>query len=156
MFPLNLPRLFPTFHCDDGTEEPPAPDHKKLSTAISAVKGAISVQESELKRWKRLFDTHAKPGDDGEKYVITQSFPPITRVGLNCLRSLLPDGNSCCLNPFKVLGHRVVRQGHCSRRGFDENRSAPVLHLVPCRRYLQAWSGVLGRLRGVRDVAEEA
>ena len=79
MFPLNLPRLFPTFHCDDGTGEPAAPDHKKLSTAISAVKGAISVQESELKRWKRLFDTHAKLGDDGEKYVslsvLSRPFP---------------------------------------------------------------------------------
>lgn len=71
MFPLDLPRLFPTLHCDDGASEPPAPDSKKLSTAISAVKGAISVQESELKRWKRIFDTHAKFGDDGEKYVIT-------------------------------------------------------------------------------------
>ena len=80
MFPLNLPRLFPTFHCDDGTEEPPAPDHKKLSTAISAVKGAISVQESELKRWKRLFDTHAKLGDDGEKYVsLSLSFPVLSQ-----------------------------------------------------------------------------
>jgi len=80
MFPLDLPRLFPTFHCDDGTKEPPAPDHKKLSTAISAVKGAISVQESELKRWKRLFDTHAKLGDDGEKYVsLSLSFPVLSQ-----------------------------------------------------------------------------
>ena len=71
MFPLDLPRLFPTLHCDDGADKPPASDQKKLSTAISAVKGAISAQESELKRWKRLFDTHAKPGDDGEKYVVT-------------------------------------------------------------------------------------
>ena len=85
MFPLDLPRLFPTLHCDDGGNEPPAPDHKKLSTAISAVKGAISVQESELKRWKRLFDTHAKPGDDGEKYVITHYPPslPNTFVGID-------------------------------------------------------------------------
>ena len=76
MFPLGLPRLFPTVHCDDGTEGQSHPDHKKLSTAISAVKGAISVQESELKRWKRIFDTHAKPGDDGEKYV-SAPFPNI-------------------------------------------------------------------------------
>ena len=77
MFPLDLPRLFPTVHCDDGTDGPPAPDRKKLSTAISAVKGAISVQESELKRWKRIFDTHAKLGDDGEKYVIAQCLLPL-------------------------------------------------------------------------------
>ena len=92
MFPLDLPRVFPTLHCDDGTEGQPTPDHKKLSTAISAVKGAISVQESELKRWKRIFDTHAKPGDDGEKYVspsvISRLFP---------IYSLAPtDRVSCC------------------------------------------------------------
>jgi solute carrier family 25 aspartate/glutamate transporter 12/13 len=78
MFPLDLPRLFPTFRCDDGAEDQPAPDQKKLSTAISAVKGAISVQESELKRWKRLFDTHARLGDDGEKYV-SMSFPVLSQ-----------------------------------------------------------------------------
>ena len=76
MFPLDIPRLFPTFNCDDGQKKP-APDQKRLSTAISAVKGAISVQESELKRWKRIFDTHAKLGDDGEKYVM--SLPEASR-----------------------------------------------------------------------------
>jgi len=155
MFPLDLPRLFPTLHCDDGTEGQRAPDHKKLSTAISAVKGAISVQESELKRWKRIFDTHAKFGDDGEKYVFHLSFPNIP-AGSDRSRFSLHDGNSFWLNLFKVFGHRVIRQGHRSRRGFDENRSKPVRHLVPCRGYLQAWFGVLGRLCGVRDVAEEA
>jgi hypothetical protein len=50
MFPLGLPRLFPALDCDVGMGGPPASDHKKLSTAISAVKGAISIQESELKR----------------------------------------------------------------------------------------------------------
>jgi solute carrier family 25 (mitochondrial aspartate/glutamate transporter), member 12/13 len=81
MFPLNLPRLFPTFHCDDGPKGPPVSDQKRLSTAISAVKGAISVQESELKRWKRIFDTHAKSGDDGEKYVT--SLPEALSPALN-------------------------------------------------------------------------
>jgi len=154
MFPLDLPRLFPKLHCDDGTEGQPTPDHKKLSTAISAVKDAISVQESELKRWKRIFDTHAKPGDDGEKYV---SLSVLSRLaGSGRPRFSLHDGNSYWLNLLKVLGHRVIRQGHRSRRGFDENRSKPVRHLVPCRGYLKAWFGVLGRLCGVRDVTEEA
>ena len=70
MFPLDLPRLFSKLHCDDGGKESPVQEPKKLSKAISAVKGAISVQESELKRWRRVFDTHAKLGDDGEKYVM--------------------------------------------------------------------------------------
>lgn len=73
MFPPELPRLLRTLHCDDGARRPPGPDQTKLSTAISAVKGAVSVQESELKRWKRLFDTHARFGDDGERYVIPSS-----------------------------------------------------------------------------------
>ena len=149
MFPLDLPRLFPRVHCDNGADKPPASDQKKLSTAISAVKGAISVQETELKRWKRIFDTHAKPGDDGEKYVITAhshsltlaTQPPTVRREL-----MLP-------NPVKVPGYRIIRQGHRSQGGFDENRSTPVLHLIPCRGYLQAWVGVMGRFCGVRDVA---
>ena len=80
MFPLDLPRLFRTVHCDRGAEESSAPDKTKLSTAISAVKGAISVQESELKRWKRVFDTHAKPSDDGEKYVMSSFRRNFTRL----------------------------------------------------------------------------
>jgi len=89
MFPFDLPRLFPTVHCDDDTEKQPTPDHTTLSTAISAVKGAISVQESELKRWKRLFDTHAKFGDDGEKYV------HYTRLSLSlCLSPPAPFPNT--------------------------------------------------------------
>lgn len=74
MFPPELPRLLRTLHCDDGARGPPGPDQTKLSTAISAVRGAVSVQESELKRWKRLFDTHARLGDDGERYLDTESF----------------------------------------------------------------------------------
>ena len=152
MFPLGLPRLFPALHCDVGTGGPPASDHKKLSTAISAVKGAMSVQESELKRWKRIFDTHAKPGDDGEKYVTTRcSFRPFQMhpLALTISGPSLHGGNSRLLKLLKVLGYRIIRQSHRSYRGLDENRSAPVFHLVPCRGYLQAWFGVLGRFRGV-------
>lgn len=105
MFPLGLPRLFPTVHCEGGAEDQSHPDHKKLSTAISAVKGAISVQESELKRWKRLFDTHAKLGDDGEKYV-SLSHPFLGySLALTPPHFWLHDGNSCCLKFLKVLGH---------------------------------------------------
>ena len=158
MFPLGLPRLFPTVHCDGGAEDQSHPDHKKLSTAISAVKGAISVQESELKRWKRIFDTHARLGDDGEKYVSLSLSHPFSRRSLALTPShfSLHDGNSCRLKFLKVLGHRIIRQGYRSCRGFDENRSTPVRCIVPCRGYLQAWPCVLGRLCGVRDVAEEA
>jgi len=151
MFPLDLPRLFPALHCDHGADKPPASDQKTLSTAISAVKGAISAQESELKRWKRLFDTHAKPGDDGERYVVTTCYSNAsTGFGQTARLELM------LLNLLKILGYRVIRQGHRSRRGLDEDRPTPVLHLVPCRGYLKARFGVLGRFRGVRDVTEEA
>lgn len=158
MFPLDLPCLFQTLHCDDGAEESPVPDQKRLSTAISVVKGAISVQESELKRWKRIFDTHAKPGDDGEKYVI--SLPEAPPAGSKFILPLHVTHTECScrffLDLFKVLGHRIIRQGHRSLGGLDENRSKAVRHSISCRGYLQAWFGVLGRFRGIRDVVEEA
>lgn len=154
MFPLTLPPIFPTLHCDDGTEESPVQDQKRLSTAISAVKDKISVQESELKRWRRVFDTHAKLGDDGEKYVIKSpdGFEYTLRLYVTATRS----SYRLFLDLFKVFGYRIIHQGHCSLRRLDENRSKTIRHFIPRRRYLQAWFGVLGRFCGVRDVVEEA
>lgn len=60
------------------------------------------------------------------------------------------------LHLFKVLGHRIIRQGHRSYRRLNEDRAKTVFHFVPCCRYLEARPGVLGGFRGVRDVAEEA
>lgn len=158
MFPLDIPPLFPTFHCDDGPKRPPAPDQKRLSTAISAVKGAISVQESELKRWKRIFDTHAKPGEDGERYVmfLPVGLPPALNAPLGHTLPPPEPHPRFFLNPSKVLGHRIIRQGHRSFGGLDQNRKKTVRHLVSCRGYLQTRFGVLGRFRGIRDVVEAA
>lgn len=59
-----LSRLFPTVHCD--SDSPPT---SRAASAIKTVKSAMSVPESELKRWRRLFDAHASTVVDGHKYV---------------------------------------------------------------------------------------
>jgi solute carrier family 25 (mitochondrial aspartate/glutamate transporter), member 12/13 len=56
-------RLFnPTVHCD--SEQKSA---SITSSALSTVRNAVAVPESELKRWRRIFDTNAKVTVDGEK-----------------------------------------------------------------------------------------
>ena len=59
MFPLSLPRIFGTVHCDSD-----APTSRAAST-INTVKSAISVPESELKRWRRSFDANAQTVVEG-------------------------------------------------------------------------------------------
>lgn len=63
MFPLSLPRIFGTVHCDSD-----APTSRAAST-INTVKSAISVPESELKRWRRSFDANAQTVVEGQKCV---------------------------------------------------------------------------------------
>jgi solute carrier family 25 aspartate/glutamate transporter 12/13 len=55
-------RLFPTVHCD--SEEKSG---SITSSALSTVRNAVAVPESELKRWRRTFDANAKVIVDGEK-----------------------------------------------------------------------------------------
>ena len=69
MFPFNLPRIFSTLYADSE----PAPPSRAVS-ALSSVKNAMSVPESELKRWRRTFDANAQTVVEGQKCV-----PPSVR-----------------------------------------------------------------------------
>ncbi|KAI0715020.1 mitochondrial carrier [Earliella scabrosa] len=69
MFPLSLPRLFPTVYCD-ASEGPTS----RAASAINTVKSAVSVPESELKRWRRTFDANAQTVVDGQKYLNSEQF----------------------------------------------------------------------------------
>jgi hypothetical protein len=63
-------------------------DSGKVSSAISALKGAVSVKESEIKRWKRSFETNAKVEKDGEKCAVL--FGSCLNVLLTVFFSLSP------------------------------------------------------------------
>ena len=65
MFPFNLPRIFSTVYCDS---EPAPPS--RAASALKSMKSAVSVPESELKRWRRTFDTNAQTTVDGQKWVL--------------------------------------------------------------------------------------
>lgn len=71
MFPIRLPPVFSTIHCDAD----PNPNGERASTAsraasaIKTVKSAMSVPENELKRWRRTFDTNAQSAVESEKCV---------------------------------------------------------------------------------------
>ncbi|KAJ7170155.1 mitochondrial carrier domain-containing protein, partial [Mycena filopes] len=60
-----LSRILPTIHADS--------DSTSLTSAIKSVRTAVGVPESELKRWRRTFDTNAKVVN-GEKYLDPDSF----------------------------------------------------------------------------------
>lgn len=60
------PGVFPTVHGD-------ADKQPLKATALSTVRTAVSIPESELKRWKRTFETHAKVVN-GEKFLDQESF----------------------------------------------------------------------------------
>lgn len=64
MFPL--PNFSPKVHCDSDTTS-------RAASALQTVRIAASVPETELKRWRRTFDTNAKVVN-GEKYLDPESF----------------------------------------------------------------------------------
>ncbi|KAI0673666.1 mitochondrial carrier [Trametes maxima] len=72
MFPFTLPRIFPTLFCDSA-EAPPAPASRAAS-ALNTVKSAMAVPESELKRWRRTFDTNAQTVVEGQKFLNSEQF----------------------------------------------------------------------------------
>nr|VWO94345.1 Calcium dependent mitochondrial carrier protein [Ganoderma boninense] len=70
MFPLSLPRVFPTVHCDaEG-----APHASRTAAALKSVKSAVAVPESELKRWRRTFDANAQTVVDGTRFLNSEQF----------------------------------------------------------------------------------
>ncbi|KZT62607.1 mitochondrial inner membrane protein [Calocera cornea HHB12733] len=76
MFPFSIR----VAHCDDVADPTPPQDPvgdktSVASKAISAVKSKVTPGESELRRWRRTFETHAKVvGEDGQKYLDTDDF----------------------------------------------------------------------------------
>ncbi|KAJ3721807.1 mitochondrial carrier domain-containing protein [Lentinula raphanica] len=60
-----LSTIFPVVRCDS--------DSSLASSAIKSVRTAVSVPETELKRWRRIFDANSKVVD-GERYLDPDSF----------------------------------------------------------------------------------
>ncbi|KAJ7751204.1 mitochondrial carrier domain-containing protein [Mycena maculata] len=60
-----LSHFFPTIHGDA--------DKSSITSALKSVRTAVAVPETELKRWRRIFDANAKVVN-GEKYLDTESF----------------------------------------------------------------------------------
>ncbi|KAH7104873.1 mitochondrial carrier [Auriculariales sp. MPI-PUGE-AT-0066] len=65
-----LPFLPPVFH----PARNDAPSSDKPSGPVSAVKGAVKGPETELRRWRRVFDAHAKIELKGEKFLDESAF----------------------------------------------------------------------------------
>ena len=62
--PHPLTSLFSPIHCDAPAQ--PASVSRAV-TALRSVKSAIAVPESELKRWRRIFDSNAQTVINDEK-----------------------------------------------------------------------------------------
>lgn len=62
MFPLNLPRVFLTVYCDQ--------DELAVAvwtvSALRHVRNLIAVPETEIKRWRRIFDTNSTTVMNGQ------------------------------------------------------------------------------------------
>ncbi|KAK1234871.1 mitochondrial aspartate-glutamate transporter agc1 [Marasmius sp. AFHP31] len=61
------PSILPTVHCDSTSTT------SNVASAINTVRSAVSVPETELKRWRRIFDGNAKEFE-GVKYLDQESF----------------------------------------------------------------------------------
>ncbi|KAF9454175.1 mitochondrial carrier [Macrolepiota fuliginosa MF-IS2] len=61
-------QILPTVHCDA-----PEPKNSALKSALKSVRTAVAVPESELKRWRRTFESNAKVVN-GEKFLDPESF----------------------------------------------------------------------------------
>lgn len=57
------PALLPTLHCDSDTNN----SSSLTASALKTVRNVVTTPENELKRWKRIFDAHAKVLINGEK-----------------------------------------------------------------------------------------
>ncbi|GJE89667.1 mitochondrial carrier [Phanerochaete sordida] len=63
--------LMSTIHCDTPPQTSIA---SKAANAVQTVKSAMSVPESELKRWRRTFDTNAQVVVENEKFLNVEQF----------------------------------------------------------------------------------
>ncbi|PFH52240.1 hypothetical protein AMATHDRAFT_140308 [Amanita thiersii Skay4041] len=91
--------ILPTLHCDSDKE------HSLTASALRTVRTAVSIPETELKRWRRTFDSHAKKLVNGEKFLDQESF----------VNAIAPNGDlSKISRPQFALLFRVA---DTSRRG---------------------------------------
>ncbi|KAJ3539095.1 hypothetical protein NM688_g6416 [Phlebia brevispora] len=63
--------IFTPIHCD-AAEKPGVAS--RAAAALQTVKTAVSVPENELKRWRRLYDAHAKTVVEDTKYLNVEQF----------------------------------------------------------------------------------
>lgn len=71
---------------------------EKATRVLDTVRNATRVQDSELQRWRKTFDTNAKTTVDGEKYVPSSLFWAYNSLLNGHLHSLLdplPTSYSC-------------------------------------------------------------
>lgn len=66
MLPFSLPRIFDPVYCDGG---PSSSSSSKTISAITSLKSAIKAPESELRRWRKTFDSNATVAKDDQKCV---------------------------------------------------------------------------------------
>lgn len=64
------PALLPTLHCDSDTNN----SSSLTASALKTVRNVVTTPENELKRWKRIFDAHAKVLINGEKFLDPEHF----------------------------------------------------------------------------------
>ncbi|KAL6307695.1 mitochondrial carrier [Sparassis latifolia] len=84
MFPLLLPRVFPTVYCEPDGEV----GTSRTVSAFKSVKSVMSAPETELKRWRRTFDANVTTVVDGQKFLNSEQFVnaiapkgDLTRIG---------------------------------------------------------------------------
>lgn len=107
-------------------------------STYASMRGVATVPESELNRWRRTFDTHAKSfGDSGEKCLV------------NCNTGVLVNMT------FKILGYRKLRECNCTSSRFNTNRSRTIWHPFPGSKYIEDWFGFMGRVYCVWDPSHE-
>lgn len=98
MFPnLPLPRIFPTAFCDASDAV-----GTTASTLKETVKSAVTLKETELTKWRRIFDAHAKTEVDGQKCVLPPPDSPAPSTALLTLNLAFPPvvfANIRFLNP---------------------------------------------------------
>ncbi|KAL4070705.1 mitochondrial carrier domain-containing protein [Scleroderma citrinum] len=95
-----FPPLLPTAYCDAQADS-----SSLTNSALKTVRSAVSTPETELRRWKRVFDANAKVAVNGEKFLDPESF----------VNAIAPRGDSTKIGraQFAIL----FRVADASKRG---------------------------------------
>lgn len=101
-------------------------DQGAATRAVQTVISAVRVQDSELKRWRRTFDSNAKIAENGEKYVLNPY--------LVCM----------LLTNVQVSQPRAVCERRCAFRGSLPHRPRSVCAAFPRCRLKQEGCDFLG------------